>query len=158
MAHTTCAECGAPQMPRPCQDLFHELLALDYSQRAPWAPVHTVSVACFYLQHSSHVPTTGRDTHWAILQMYLRDGLSALLPAARQAVRGNSHRFGGRKPAADDFAGGPPFPVAAPVPGRFTTTIVDVALDGTFPPEGHEDRVRRWAADTVAAWTPAVDR
>ncbi|TDB69403.1 DUF5946 family protein [Micromonospora sp. KC721] len=154
----TCAECGAPQIPRPCQDLFHELLALDHSGRAPWAPVHTVVVATFYLQHSSPVAAAGRATHWAILQMYLRDGLDALLAAARQAVRRNSHRFGGRRPTVDDYPGGPPFPVAAPAPGRFTTTIVDVAVDGTFPPDGHEDRVRRWAAATVAAWTAATDR
>ncbi|MCP2363201.1 hypothetical protein HD597_010221 [Nonomuraea thailandensis] len=36
-------------------------------------------------------------------------------------------------------------------PAEYATTITDVALDGTFPAKGHEDRVRRWAADTVAA-------
>ncbi|MBG0824494.1 hypothetical protein HS048_27680 [Planomonospora sp. ID91781] len=47
-----CAECGGA-VPEPCDALFHRLLTLDYSRRVPWAPLHTVSVACFHLQHPS---------------------------------------------------------------------------------------------------------
>ena len=31
-------------------------------------------------------------------------------------------------------------------------TIADVALDGSFPAEGHEERMRLWATATVRAW------
>ncbi|MGW3346650.1 DUF5946 family protein [Nonomuraea rubra] len=147
-----CPECGAPDDPRPCEELFHELLTLDYSMRPPWAPVHAVSVSCYYLQHPSRVPGSAAPTQWALLHVYLRDGLAALTSMTRRARRLNSHRHGGHTPGADDFPGAPPFPADATPPSGYATTITDVALDGTFPAEGYEERVRRWAADTVAAW------
>ncbi|WP_336214129.1 DUF5946 family protein [Nonomuraea sp. LPB2021202275-12-8] len=42
---------------------------------------------------------------------------------------------------------------AATTPAEpYATTIADVALDGAFPAEGHEERVRSWAAATVRVW------
>jgi hypothetical protein len=147
-----CPECGAPDAPKTCEELFHELLTLDYSMRPPWSPVHAVTVACYYLQHPSRGAGSATPAQWALLHVYLRGGLAALTPLTRRARRLNSHRHGGHTPGADDFPGAPPFPGGATPPSGYATTITDVALDGTFPAEGHEERVRRWAADTVAAW------
>jgi hypothetical protein len=149
-----CAECGALE---ECDVLFHRLLTLDFSTRAPWAPVHAISVACFYFQHSSRAPESGLGLYWAMLHVYVRDGLAALAPMTQRARRLNSHRFGGRKPGAGDFSGTPPFPDLVVPPVAYDTTIADVALDGSFPAGGHEERMRLWAADTVRAWQ-APDR
>lgn len=45
-----------------------------------------------------------------------------------------------------------------PAPTVFGTTIVDVAMDGSFPAEGYELRVRAWADGTVAAWSGGDER
>ncbi|WP_219471150.1 DUF5946 family protein [Nonomuraea rhizosphaerae] len=146
----TCGQCAAPD---DCGELFQRLLALDFSMRAPWADVHAVSVACFSFQHSSSMARTGY--YWAALHVYVEGGPAALGPMARRARRLNSHRHGGRAPGADDFPGVPPLPDDAVPPAAFATTIVDVAVDGSFPAEGHQERMRRWAADTVSAWRRA---
>ncbi|MCK1817017.1 DUF5946 family protein [Streptomyces sp. XM4011] len=38
-------------------------------------------------------------------------------------------------------------------PTGFGVTIADVAVDGSFPAAGYEDRVRAWAGSTLAAWS-----
>ncbi|MFD1543796.1 DUF5946 family protein [Nonomuraea guangzhouensis] len=144
-----CAECGALE---ECEALFHLLITLEFSARAPWAPVHAVSVACFYLQHSSRLPESGLGFYWAVLHVYVRGGLAALGPMTQRAQRLNSHRFGGLKPGADAFVGTPPLPDPSVPPTAYDTTIADVALDGSFPAEGHEERMRHWATATVDAW------
>lgn len=136
-----CAECGGPVSPRSCDVLFQELLALDHSREAPWGPLHPVAVACFFLQHSSRMPSAARSVHWALLHAYLRDGLAAVGPMAERVRKLNSHRRGGRAPRAGDYPGAPPFPDAEP-PRDFATTIADVAAGGSFPAAGHEERVR----------------
>lgn len=146
-----CPECGGPVSPHSCDDLFQELLALDHSRQAPWGPLHPVAMACFFLQHSSRVPAGNRSLYWALLHAYLREGLAATGPMAERVRKLNSHRRGGRAPRAGDYPGAPPFPQVEP-PCDFATTIADVAADGRFPAAGHEERVRRWAADTVGAW------
>jgi len=147
-----CPECGAPASPRSCDDLFQELLALDHSRQAPWGPLHGIAVACFFLQHSSRLPAAARPLYWALLHAYLRGGLAAAVPMAERARRLNSHRRGGRAPEAGDYPGAPPFPGTGP-PSDYATVIADVAVDGSFPAAGHEDRVRSWAADTTSAWS-----
>lgn len=146
-----CPECGGLVSPRSCDDLFQELLALDHSRRAPWGPLHGIAVACFFLQHSSRMPSAARSLYWAVLHAYMRDGLAAAGPMAERVRKLNSHRRGGRAPRAGDYPGAPPFPETGP-PRDFATTIADVSADGSFPAAGHEERVRRWAADTVGSW------
>ncbi|MFI6495779.1 DUF5946 family protein [Nonomuraea typhae] len=143
-----CPACGAPS--DRCEQLFHELITLDYSGRSPWAPLHAVSVACYFFQHPALAG--GQEFYWALLHLYLRDGQDALIAHAVQARRRNSHRYGGRAPKAEDFPGAPPYPGPAVAPATFATTIEDVAVDGTFPAGGFTDRVRAWAEATVAAW------
>lgn len=138
-----CAECGA----RSCEDLFHALLALDHSRQEPWGPLHGVSVACFLLQHPSRLPADRGARAWAFLRAYLDAGLDEVNKLADRARRDNSHRGGPARAARD----APP-PRAAPR-SRFSVTIEDVAVDGTFPAAEFAERVRAWAAATVDAWT-----
>ncbi|UWM48762.1 DUF5946 family protein [Streptomyces carpaticus] len=145
-----CVACGAPGGGVECQELFERLLALDHARREPWGSLHGVVVACFLLQHPGH-PLAGSGDHgpwWAMLRAYLdggRDGLGALTQALR---RSNSHRRHGRPqwPAVPAVREG-----AAPT--GFGVTIADVAVDGSFPAAGYEDRVRAWAGSTLAAWS-----
>ena len=108
-------------------------------------------MACFFLQHSSRMPAAARPLYWALLHAYLRDGLAAAAPMTERVRKLNSHRRGGRAPQAGDYPGAPPFPDTEP-PRNYATTIADVAADGSFPAAGHEERVRRWAADTTSSW------
>ncbi|MFE1173184.1 DUF5946 family protein [Streptomyces sp. NPDC058773] len=146
-----CAECGVPVVEsRSCDDLFQVLLALDHGRQAPWGPLHGVSVACFLFQHPSRLPSDGGARAWALLHAYLEDGLDAVNQLVGQARRGNSHRVkSGPSPVARDTA--PPRRDAPPT--RFSVTIEDVAVDGTFPAEEFAERVKAWAAATVDAWS-----
>jgi Family of unknown function (DUF5946) len=150
-----CRECGAPVSPRSCDDLFQVLLALDHSRQAPWGPLHGIALASFFLQHSSRLPRAARPLYWALLHAYLRGGLATAAPMIERTRQLNSHRRGGRTPQASDYPGAPPFPDIEP-PRDYGTTIADVALDGSFPAAGYEERVRSWAADTTGAWRAAI--
>lgn len=153
---STCPECGAAVA--SCDDLFQALLALDHSRQEPWGPLHGIAVACYLLQHGSRLSRNDRAVHWALLHAYLRGGRAAVAPMIERIRRLNSHRHGGRPPRADDYPGAPPFPGAEPAPRRYATTIADVAVDGTFPAAGYEDRLRAWSAATIDAWQTRVTR
>lgn len=155
VAVTRCPECGAPARPHSCEDLFGTVLALDHSRRAPWGPLHSVTVSCFLLQHPSRLPEAARARPWGVLHTYLDGGLPAVTRLTERARRANSHRGrDGRPPAA--VPGFPPPPVTAP-PAAFGVTIDDVAHDGTFPADGFPERVTAWAEAVVSAWgTPTT--
>lgn len=146
-----CAECGSLAGASGCGELFERLLALDYSQRPPWGPLHAVVVACFYLQHPQRSPGPhAGSVRWTIVQQHLAGGLPAVAAFTSRARQMNSHRrSGSREPPVlheVDLPGAPP-------PRAYDTTIADVAVDGTFPARGHEERVAAWAAATVTAWS-----
>ncbi|MDH6228450.1 DUF5946 family protein [Streptomyces sp. MJP52] len=144
----SCAECGAPAGPRSCGELFDVLLALDHSRRAPWGPLHGVSVSCFLLQHPSRLPDDGATAR-EILHAYLEGGLDEVNRLVGRARRGNSHRVRGRpSPGVRD----PALPHRDAPRSRFSVTVHDVAVDGTFPSPDFTDRVKAWAAATVDAW------
>lgn len=145
-----CSECGAPMDPRSCDDLFHALLALDHSQQAPWGPLHGVSVSCFVLQHPSWHPPDDGAMGWALLRAYLEGGLYEVNQFVGQARRGNSHRV---KARPSRFVRDAALPHWDALPSRFSVTIEDVAVDGTFPAAGFAERVKAWAAATVDAWS-----
>lgn len=145
-----CTECGAPMNPRSCEELFHALLALDHSRRAPWGPLHGVSVACFLLQHPSRLPTDDGAMAWALLRAYIDGGLDEVNQLVGQARRGNSHCVKGR-PSRVALDGA--LPHRDTPPSRFAVTIEDVAVDGTFPSAKFTERVGSWAAATVDAWS-----
>ncbi|MFC0599149.1 DUF5946 family protein [Streptomyces palmae] len=146
----SCGECGVPAAPRSCGELFQELLARDHARQPPWGPLHGVSVSCFLLQHPGRLPADGGAMAWALLHAYLAGGLDAVNPLVGRARRANSHRVGG---APSPVVRGPEMPHGYAPPSRFSCTIEDVAVDGTFPAEGFAERVRAWAAATVDAWS-----
>jgi len=154
VAVATCTQCGAQTAEATCEELFERLLALDHSRQPPWGPLHGVAVACFFLQHPDHplAPHGRNDPRWAVLQAYLAGGQQALNAMIAVVRRRNSHRHRRR----DDqdrplFYAARPMP-EHPAPTAFGTTIVDVAVDGSFPARGYELRVRAWAEGTFAAW------
>ncbi|MEU1665303.1 DUF5946 family protein [Streptomyces sparsogenes] len=146
----SCAECGAPLDTRSCDELFRTLLALDHSRQAPWGPLHGVSVPCFLLQHPSRLPADGGAMAWALVHAYLEGGLDEVNRLVGRACRGNSHRAKGM-PGHDVRDVAPPR-LDAPR-ARFSVTIQDVAVDGSFPSSEFTDRVKAWAAATVDAWS-----
>ena len=134
-------------MPTPDEDLFHRLLALDHSRQPPWGPLHAVAVACHLLQQTPG-PIPADDPRLEMLRAFLAGGEPALAALAGRRRARNNHRAGSASPIP-----APQAPLLARPESGFATSIADVALDGTFPAEGYEERVRRWAADTLDAWT-----
>ncbi|MFI9586846.1 DUF5946 family protein [Streptomyces sp. NPDC052236] len=145
-----CAECGAPMDPRSCDELFHDLLALDHSRQAPWGPLHGVSVSCFLLQHPSRRPADGGAMALALLRAYLEGGLGEVNQLVGQARRGNSHRV---KDGPSRVVRNAALPHRGAPRSRFSITIEDVAVDGTFPSSQFTERVKAWAAATVDVWS-----
>jgi hypothetical protein len=118
----------------------------------PWGPLHGAVVPAYYLQHSrDEGAPRALDPMLDMLQVYLRDGADGLNAAAQTARRGNSHRSGA--PYAHALQIVAPGATDRPVPVSFRVTIIDVAIDGTFPATGHGERMRAWAAATVEEWT-----
>ncbi|WP_232665274.1 DUF5946 family protein [Pseudonocardia sp. TRM90224] len=126
-------------------ELFHELLALDHSRRPPWGPLHGVVVACHLLQ-TAPGQVRSDDPRLVLLRDFVDGGLQAVAERAAASRRGNSHR---------SRSAWPPEPSGPELaePGGFAVTIADVAVEGTFPADGYEERVARWAAATLGAWT-----
>lgn len=146
----TCAECGVSMDSRSCDDLFHALLALDHARQAPWGPLHGVSVSCFLFQHPGRLPADDGAMAWALLHAYLEGGLEEVNQLAGQARRSNSHRV---KSMPSQVVRDAALPRRDAPPSRFSVTIEDVAVDGTFPAEKFAERVNAWAAATVDAWS-----
>lgn len=165
-----CAACGAETAGATCEERFERLLELDHSRREPWGPLHGVAVACFFLQHPGHplAPRGDDGPGRALLETFLAGSREALRALTEGARRRNSHRNrkrnrnrdarpgGLRDPGDPGYPGGLAAPSAPPGPERpapttFGVTIAEVSVDGGFPAAGHEERVRAWAAATLAA-------
>ena len=144
-----CSQCGASTGLPSCTDLFERLLALDHSRHRPWGPLHGVAVSCFFLQHPDHqlAPVAGNDVSWAILHAYLDGGNPALDALTARILRhaGDRERHGQVDLSAQTLPDGPR-------PTGFAVTIAHVAVDGTFPARGYEDRVHTWCVNTVDTW------
>jgi hypothetical protein len=136
--------------PRSCDELFQTLLALDHARQAPWGPLHGVSVSCFLLQHPSQLPADDGAMAWALLHAYLEGGLDQVNQLVGRARRGNSHRVQGRPAQAVRDAALPHRDAPHP---RFSVTIHDVAVDGSFPAAEFTEHVKAWATATVDAWS-----
>ncbi|RTL66297.1 MAG: hypothetical protein EKK42_18130 [Pseudonocardiaceae bacterium] len=124
-------------------ELYERLLALDHSREPPWGPLHAVVVAAYTLQHNDS-PVRENDPRLALLRAFVGGGVPALARLTSAHRRANSHRSSG--PRDED---------ATPLtrPASYAVTIADVAVDGEFPAEGHEERMRAWAAAVLDAWT-----
>ena len=138
--------------PLPCEALFDRLIALDHERQPPWGPLHAVVVACFFLQHPAHLdaPSGGRAVLRTILQRYLDGGVPAVDTFTTSARRLNSHR---RSASAGLTAAQEQSLADVPACTEYSTTIGDVAVDGSFPACGYEERVRAWVRSTVKART-----
>lgn len=149
-----CDECGAITNEWSCAELFHKLLALDHQRAQPWAAFHGVNVACYMLQHPSALNPHHQGAQLKLVSVFCDAGLNGLRRLTDTARVRNSHRAprpnaDPRLEPADD-----PVPVAPRNP-TFSTTIQDVAIDGTFPADGFAQRVKKWAHAVRAAWTSA---
>lgn len=127
--------------PHDEQVAFEVLLALDHSRREPWGPLHAVAVACYRLQRTE-VQIRSDDPLIEILRAFLAGGRPSLVTAVARLRGAGMHASEGASLA---------------VPAGFDMTILDVSVDGSFPAEGYEQRVRRWAATTLAAWAGTDD-
>lgn len=148
-----CRQCGSRGGEALCEELFDRLLALDHSRQPPWGPLHAVAAACFFLQHPAHrLAPSDRHAGWTLLQSYRTGGIPAVTALTASARNANSHRY--PTDSQRPFAAHPPVPLPnRPPPTRFATTIVDVAVDGTFPGDGYIARLQHWTTATLTAWT-----
>lgn len=146
-----CPECGASTDSTSCEELFHRLLALDHQHEQPWAAFHALNVACYTLQHPSTTKASHLAAQYKVVAVFCDDGLSGVHALTASARARNSHRS--RTPGVDPFdVGSRGLPAAAP-PRSFTTTIHDVAVDGSFPASGYADRVAAWTEAVREAWS-----
>jgi hypothetical protein len=123
------------------QVAFEALLALDHSRRPPWGPLHAVAVSCYLLQRTE-VQIRSDDSRLEILRAFLAGGRPSLDAKVARLRRADTRTSTG---------------VALAVPAGFDMTILDVSVDGSFPAEGYEQRVRQWSFTTLTAWTGAED-
>lgn len=144
---TRCHECGASLARSSCEDLFDRLLALDHERVQPFGALHAVSVACHLLQHPSRSPARHRPQQLQIVAAFVQDGVPGMRQAVAAIRSAPSHRVRSRP------AGALLNEQAAPT--SFAATIHDVAVDGTFPADGYEQRLEEWASAVRAAYRTA---
>jgi hypothetical protein len=143
VAESTCDECGATTAIKPCAEHFSELIALDLSRIQPFAGHHGLNVACYFLQHPSRGPENALPVQWLAVTTFVQDGLDAMRRVQQAAVERNSHRY-----SSAPYAGIAPADPDRPT-APFGVGIEDVSVDGSFPAEGYELRMRRWAEAVV---------
>lgn len=133
-ATETCAECGGSGRFGGCARLFDTLLALDHQRMQPWATFHGLNVACYLLQHPSRTGHRRHAEHLDLVDSFLEGGVAALGRLERERVLLNrQHRLcTSERPVV-------------PRTDRPGFTIVEVSVDGTFPADGYEARMTRWA-------------
>jgi hypothetical protein len=150
-----CDECGGVTTDWSCEELFHQLLALDHQREQPWASFHGVNVACYLLQHASGAEPRYQVAQLKTVSVFCDAGLEGLQRLTAAARTRNSHRA--PTPKADprlEPTDDPSRDARAPRGRAFATTIHDVAVDGTFPANGYAERVEQWAHAVRTAWTP----
>lgn len=146
-----CPDCGAVTDLRSCEELFHYLLALDHQHEQPWAPFHAINVACYVLQHPSTIKSAHLAAQRKLVAAFCDDGLAGVHALTATARARNSHRAPATR--GDPFgAVDEALPATAP-PRTFTSTIHEVAVDGSFPAVGYAERVAVWADAVRAAWS-----
>lgn len=140
----TCAQCGAVS-DTSCEELFQRLLTLDHSRQEPWGPLHGVAVACYRLQHPVSLAEGAHEFPLELLRAHLEGGSAASRKLTERARRGNSHRVHRERGVRTS--------TTPEAPSGVGFTIAEVAVDGSFPAEGHPERVRAWARATLTAWS-----
>lgn len=144
-----CPECGAAQKFGTCNQLFLELLARDHGQKQPFAQWHALNVAGYLLQHPLTTSPSVLAGQWEMVRRFANDGLDGVNAIIKGAVRRNSHRAARRNSRSLSTSEAPA------MRRRPELTIEDLSVDGCFPPEGYEERMRRWILDIVRCYSPA---
>lgn len=138
-----CPECGAAQKFGTCKQLFLELLARDHERKQPFARWHALNVAGYLLQHPLTTSPSVLSGQWEMARRFADDGLDGVNAIIKGAVRRNSHRAASRNSRRLVT------PEAPAMQCRPKLTIEDVSVDGFFPAEGYEERMRAWILDIV---------
>ncbi|MEV0616979.1 DUF5946 family protein [Nonomuraea sp. NPDC050404] len=149
-------DCGASEGPLGlCADYYHAILAEE--QRDPemyrW---HLVVVCVYLLQHPAEGSQKHLDGQFRWLQLYVDQGLEAVLRLQRHQVSRNNHRVR----AAYDVS---PLEPYEPLPpgghsGGFRAAFTGLPYgeDGSFVFEGHEaygNHLLTLAEATLESWT-----
>ncbi|TDE60426.1 hypothetical protein E1295_00895 [Nonomuraea mesophila] len=147
-------DCGATAGPLGlCVDYYHGILAEEQSdpQMFRW---HAPVVVTYLLQHPSEAHEKYLDDQFRQLQLYVDQGLDALLRLAAHSVARNNHRARRGYDMAP-LAAYAPLPKGEP-PG-FSASFSGLPFkDGSFVFDGHlayGDRIKAIAEATVESWT-----
>ncbi|MBV8207928.1 MAG: hypothetical protein JO041_14150 [Acidobacteria bacterium] len=116
-----------------CATRFHELLALDHSQREPWGSRHGLAFATYALQHPGAFPAATLDRSWIALHRIYGCGDDPGRVFERFRREGNRARWDS-----------PPRPTP---PEQFPrVTIADLA---NFEAETYAEMLDQWARATL---------
>ncbi|MGW5161511.1 DUF5946 family protein [Nonomuraea wenchangensis] len=147
-------DCGAVAGPLGlCVDYYHAVLSEEQAdpQMYRW---HAPVVCAYLLQHPSAAHEKYLDGQFRQLQLYLDQGLDALLRVAARQVARNSHRARAGYDTSPLAAYGP-LPPGGP-PGRFRASFCGLPFrDGSFVFDGHQaygHRIELIAEATVESW------
>ncbi|MBU0702309.1 MAG: hypothetical protein KKC18_00385 [Chloroflexi bacterium] len=134
-----CECCGAvvPGGTEGCQGLFHDILALEYTDPA-FGAVHLLTVDAYALQHSENHGPRSNAYHLIRLGWLLEQGGDPRLGQSGPRSRAIAEGYKG-------------FLFLEPPASRGRVTVVDVHSAAT--PEEHAERVRRWAGSVWEAWS-----
>ena len=134
-----CTRCGAnvPGGTEGCWKLFHEVLALEYSDPA-YGAVNLLAADAHALQHPEDHGVKNNSFHLIRLCWLLEHGGDPRIGQGPKWLQ--THFDGDREP-----------PVLEPPVDRGRITIADV--HGAASPDEHAERVRRWARSVWAAWS-----
>lgn len=155
---STCPECGA-LLPRrdggACQELFHELLALEWRiPGCPGAMAHYLAVTAYNLQHPSAFTPEDRKDMIAGLEGALSGGLTVigLRQQAQRRYNGSRRVLRQRGIAAGDRRN----EAVAGWPRKWPRTILDVP-GADLKQDSYHERVREWAETVLAALRSGPD-
>ena len=147
-------DCGATAGPLGlCVDYYHAILSEEQAdpEMYRW---HAPVVCAYLLQHPARASAEYLDGQFRQLQLYLDQGLDALLRVAAHQIARNRHgvRSGYDMAPLAPYA---PLPSAG-VPTHFDTTFCDLPCkNGSFVSDGHPAygrHIEAIAAATVKSW------
>ncbi|MFG1679902.1 DUF5946 family protein [Nonomuraea sp. NPDC049269] len=147
-------ECGAVAGPLgTCVDYYHAILSEEQTDPRMYR-WHALVVCAYLLQHPSRAHEKYLDAQFRQLQLYVDQGLDALLRVGARQVARNKH--GARSNhGMEPLAAYAPLPQGGP-PGYFRATFCGLPVrDGSFVSDGHlayGQRVETIAEATVESW------
>ncbi|MEV0232391.1 DUF5946 family protein [Nonomuraea sp. NPDC050786] len=147
-------DCGAIAGPLGlCVDYYHAILAEEQADPRMYR-WHAPVVCAYLLQHPSQAHERYLDGQFRQLQLYVDQGLDAMLRVAAHQVARNNHRARSGYDLAP-LAAYAPLPQGGP-PRRFRATFCELPYkDGSFVADGHAAYGRHIdliAGATVESW------